>query len=217
MERRLTDLEDRRHDLFEEVLSVARGDVPPADVRGSLSGDLISEIGLEDANLVVSFNRDYWTHIRGLKTIYFVQVKDPVAGVFQVNEAVVRNADQITSLTLDSESAEFYRINDFPKPVRNAVLKLKSGQVLVLDEKMLNVLGLYRLQVIYAAVKTAVLQSADRTHMVIIPTGNAGNHRALEAGMYRLRFDLLRWRWDTTDPADDINQYSGSATLTLEL
>ena len=61
-----------------------------------------------------------------------------------------------------------------------------------------------------AAITRKDASPADGVHDTGAPISLAG-------GRYRLRLTMDRTRWATTEPADDLNRYQDSATITMDL
>jgi hypothetical protein len=65
-------------------------------------------------------------------------------------------------------------------------------------------------------VPVQVLQNGDARRAILVPL-DGFNAAPLSPDRYRLSFTLVRKRWQTTDPVDELNTYEGSATLVLDL
>lgn len=90
-----------------------------------------------------------------------------------------------------------------------------AGTILLASADLALLLGRHRLQPaeVDVDVPVEVIQSGDgRRALVVTASGEA-----FAAGTHRLRFALVRRRWDTTDPADELNTCSGEATWHLAL
>jgi hypothetical protein len=69
----------------------------------------------------------------------------------------------------------------------------------------------------YQPVAVRVIQDGSGRRALLIPMSSAAVPVALGAGTYRLTLALDRARWATTAPADDVNRYQDSATISFDL
>jgi hypothetical protein len=99
--------------------------------------------------------------------------------------------------------------------VSESIAQLEKGRIAVVDASLTNILGLFRSHFAFEAVNVRVLQDGTGQRAIVIPISSPTTSRNLTAGVYRLKFTLLRHRWKTNDPADSLNQYLSEATLVL--
>jgi hypothetical protein len=89
---------------------------------------------------------------------------------------------------------------------------LQAGTFALVTRDLRKILGLFGVTFVWTPLTTVILQDSTGKRALIVP-GGSGVAKPLAAGTYRLKFDLNRQRWQTTDPPDELNQYSRSVTL----
>jgi hypothetical protein len=87
--------------------------------------------------------------------------------------------------------------------------------VLLASRDLLDLVGRFRIHPgdVDVPVPVEVLQSGDARRALVIPADGG----PFETGPHRLTLSLSRRRWPTTDPADDVNTYQGTATIPVDL
>lgn len=98
--------------------------------------------------------------------------------------------------------------------VTSKLAKLEEGAFALLRHDLQNIFDIFRPRFVWTALDSNVLQDATGRRALVIPVSGSGA-LALGPGTYRLRFDLSRNRWETSDPHDDLNRYQRTATLIL--
>jgi hypothetical protein len=99
-----------------------------------------------------------------------------------------------------------------------ALAGAEPGTVLLVTNDLMRLLGRDRLQPSDTDVQVPVqvLQNGDGRRALVIPLAGSGAN-ALSPGRHRLTFRLTRTRWQTTDPANELNTYAREATIALDL
>jgi hypothetical protein len=102
--------------------------------------------------------------------------------------------------------------------VGEALEDAQPATVLLATNDLLRLLGRTRLQPVEVDVEVPVrvLQSGDGRRALLIPLSGTAPTPLLPKP-HRLVLRLSRRRWETTDPADELNTYAREATLTLDL
>jgi hypothetical protein len=99
-----------------------------------------------------------------------------------------------------------------------AIANAEADTVLLASRDLLRLLGVWhpRPTEVDVTVPVQVLQSGDARRALVIPLSGQ-DATQLSPDTYRLNLRLVRKRWETTDPVDDLNTYDESATLLLAL
>jgi hypothetical protein len=187
-----------------------------------LKGTLTDQIKLQDVSFagnVISVDLELDKKDLSQRELVLVRVLQDIHGRhYEVYRCTIRpkanrgkvqaqaNLTEVVLAESDTKSAVF------PSDIQSA----PAGSVFVLDGKLERILDCYRYHYVYYDIDVKVLQDSTAHRALIIPVSGS-NHRKLQSGFYRLTFSLTRKRWTTTDPADDINQYSQTGTLTLNI
>lgn len=111
-------------------------------------------------------------------------------------------------------------VGHFP-PLSDLATELPTAQpgtVFLLSTDLMDLIGRWDMLPVDVDVPidVRIVQSGDARRALVIPV--AGNAAAvLPAGPYRLTLSLARKRWETADPADDINSYARSVTVRFDV
>jgi hypothetical protein len=88
--------------------------------------------------------------------------------------------------------------------------------VALLSPDLSGVLSFWREGGSWEDVEMRIIQNGSRCRALLIPIA-AEIHHSLPSGTYRLRFQLQRARWQTTDSNEPRSRYAAAATISLSL
>jgi hypothetical protein len=98
----------------------------------------------------------------------------------------------------------------------NKLENLESGVIVALNPALDGILGGFLPHFLFLPIHTKILQDATGHRAIVVPFENSAP-QSLGPGSYRLMFEISRHRWDTTDPADELNLYDRTALIRMKI